>query len=142
MKYTVRQVNTNDHEVAALLVRMQRECLPGDAPASPHLGYWWICYAPDGKPAGFACLKPSLRWQDTGYLARSGVLLAHRGRGLQKRLIRVRAAKAKQLGWRWLLSDTSENPQSANSLISCGFKMYEPREPYGLKTSLYWRKKL
>lgn len=142
MKYHIRLVNTFDPEIETLLVRMQRECLPGDAPLPPYIGYWWIAYTEDGQPAAFASMKPSTRWQQTGYLSRSGVLLPHRGRGLQKRLIRVRTRKAKDLGWLWLLSDTSQNPESSNSLISCGFRMYEPREPYGLDTSIYWRKKL
>ncbi len=142
MKYVVRQVNTRDHEIAELLIRMQLECLPGDRPDSVKQGYWWICYTETGKPAGFCGMRASVRWQETGYLSRAGVLDAHQGQGLQKRMIRVRIRKAKQLGWKWLLSDTSENPASANSLIACGFKMYEPRDPYGLRTSLYWRKKL
>ncbi len=142
MKYGIRQANVFDPEVEQLLVRMQRECLPGDAPLHPILGFWWIAYAEDGQPAAFASMKPSIRWQETGYLSRSGVLEPHRGNGLQKRLIRVRVRKARELGWKWLLSDTSDNPESANSLISCGFRMYTPSQPYGLKTSVYWRKRL
>lgn len=141
MRFSVRQVNTNDHEVRALLLRMQRETLPGDVPLLPSTGYWWIAFA-DGKPAGFAALQASIRWQDTGYLSRAGVLAAYRGRGLQKRLIKVRIAKARELGWQWLLSDTSDNTPSANALISSGFKLYEPMRPYGLKNALYWRRKI
>ena len=142
MKYAIRYVNGNDPEIAAILYRLQTHCLPGDVPIDPRVGHWWLCYSPKGSPIGFASMKESVRWQDTGYLSRAGVAVEHRGRGLQKRLIQVRVAKAKQLGWKWLLSDTSENPASANSLIACGFKMYEPRHPYGLKTSLYWRRKI
>ena len=142
MKYTIRAVNTRDFEIVALLVRMQLECLPGDKPLPPEDGMWWIAFADDGTPAGFCSMRPSVRWQQTGYLSRSGVLEGHRGRGLQRRMIQTRIRKARALGWLWLLSDTSENPASANSLIACGFKLYDPREPHGLKTSLYWRKKL
>lgn len=142
MQYRVRQVNGNDHEVKALLLRMQRECLPGDVPLSPSIGYWWIAYTETGVPAAFCSMKASLRWEATGYLSRSGVLPKYQGQGLQKRMIRVREAKARRMGWKWLITDTSENPASANSLIFCGFKMYEPNRPYGLKTSIYWRKRL
>ena len=142
MKYHVRQVNPRDPEIAALLERMQLQCLPNDIPQKTATGYWWICYTGNGQPAGFAGMVSSIRWEQTGYLSRSGVLPMHQGQGLQKRLIRARISKAKQLCWRYLLSDTSDNPASANSLISCGFKMYEPRIPYGLKTSLYWRRKI
>ena len=142
MRYVIREADTRDPEVAALLTRMQLECLPGDRPDSVATGHWWICLTDTGKPAGFCSLKPSVRWQETGYLSRAGVLPAHQGRGLQKRMIRVRIARARRLGWKWLLSDTSENPASANSLIACGFKLYEPTTPYGLKTSLYWRRRV
>lgn len=142
MKYQVRQADTRDAEISAILERLQLQCLPNDIPQKTDKGYWWLCYTEANIPIGFAGMVPSIRWEQTGYLSRAGVLEAHQGRGLQKRLIRVRILRAKQLGWRYLLSDTSENPASANSLISCGFKMYEPMRPYGLKTSLYWRKKL
>lgn len=142
MSFVIRKANTRDQLTVSLLIRMQRECLPGDAPLMPQAGLWWIAYSHDGYPAAFASMKPSARWEKTGYLSRSGVLPSFRGNGIQKRMIRVRLKTAKKLGWHWVLSDTSENPESSNSLISCGFKMYEPREPYGLKTSIYWRKKL
>ena len=142
MKYLVRQVNAKDHEVKAVLLRMQRECLPGDAELNPGTGFWWIAYSEHGQPVAFCSMQGSLRWQNTGYLSRSGVMPGHRGKGLQKRLIRVRAAFARRLGWQWLITDTSDNPASANSLIACGFRMYEPRVPWGLKTSVYWRKRI
>lgn len=142
VKYVVRTVNGRDPEVEALLIRMQLECLPEDRPLHPKEGYWWIAYTETGVPAAFCSLKSSVRWAETGYLSRAGVLWGHRGKGLQKRLIRVRIARARHLGWQWLLSDTSENPASANSLIACGFKMYEPAQPYGLKTSVYWRRRI
>ena len=142
MKYLVRQVDPRDPEIWVILERLQLTCLPGDIPQKPSSGYWWLCYTDTGIPIDFAGMVPSVRWEETGYLSRAGILPQHQGQGLQKRLIKVRISKAKTLGWKYLLSDTSENPASANSLISCGFKMYEPTRPYGLKTSLYWRRRL
>jgi GNAT superfamily N-acetyltransferase len=78
----------------------------------------------------------------TGYLCRAGVLESHRGRGLQKRLIRVRERKARKLGWTHVVTDTYENPASANSLIKCGFRSYLPRNPWGAKGVAYWIKRL
>ena len=121
MKYVVTRVDAYDPEIEALLIRLQTDCLPGDQPLSPRDGDWWICYSEAGIPVAFCSIKPSLRWAETGYLSRAGVLPGHRGRGLQKRLIRVRVARARQLGWKWL---------------------YEPTYPYGLKTSVYWRRKI
>jgi hypothetical protein len=62
--------------------------------------------------------------------------------GLQKRLIRVRERMARELGWAWLITDTFQNPPSANSLISCGFKNFAPTKPWGFAGANYWRKKL
>lgn len=100
------------------------------------------CAGARGDLAGFAGLAPSSRWADTGYLCRAAVLPDYRGRGLQKRLIRVRIAKARRLGWRWLVTDTRQNPASANSLIDCGFRMFEPSEPWSFSDACYWRLKL
>jgi hypothetical protein len=46
------------------------------------------------------------------------------------------------LGWNWLITDTTDNFPSANSLISCGYKLFEPTIPWGGKLTLYWRKHL
>jgi hypothetical protein len=42
----------------------------------------------------------------------------------------------------WAITDTTDNVVSANSLISEGFKMFDPTEPWAHSTSLYWRKPL
>jgi hypothetical protein len=41
-----------------------------------------------------------------------------------------------------LITDTYLNPASSNSLISCGFRLFEPSNPWGARGTLYWRKKL
>jgi GNAT superfamily N-acetyltransferase len=121
---------------------LQQKCLPFDTPSDTNCGYWWMAYDSLGLPCAFAGLVSSVRWTDTGYLCRAGVLPSHRGHGLQKKLIRARVRQAKALGWSWLITDTHENPASSNSLIACGFKLFEPSNPWGLKEALYWRLKL
>jgi GNAT superfamily N-acetyltransferase len=76
------------------------------------------------------------------YLCRAGVLPAHRGQGLQKRLIRARIQVAKEKGMNWLVTDTNDNPASGNSLIACGFKLFEPTVPWAANGAIYWRMKL
>ncbi len=120
---------------------LQAICPPGDRPAKTNIGAWWIAYD-DGEPIAFAGIRPSLRWIDCMYLCRSGVVPEARGKGLQKRLIRVRAAYARQMSMNWLISDTTCNPASANSLIACGFRLYEPAQPWGNRHTLYWRKRV
>ena len=125
-----------------LLIALQKRILPGDEPDPVEHGFWWIAKTDTGLPVGFCALKPSSKWSDTMYLSRSGVLWAFRGQGFQKRFIRVRERFAKELGMNWLISDTYFNPPSSNSLIKCGFKLFQPTEPWGFKTALYWRKRI
>ena len=104
-------------------------------------GFWWLAYL-DDVPVGFAGLHASVQWERTGYLARAGVHPDARGRGLQRRLIRARIAKARRLGWHWLITDTVANPTSSNNLIACGFRAYEPSKPWASKAAAYWRLKI
>lgn len=137
--YEIRRVDPAAH--AADLSELQEICLPGDVPCAPNEGDWWIVYE-DDDAVGFALLSPSGRFKNCGYLARAGVIPTHRGRGLQKRLIRVRVRLARQRGWDYLYSDTSANAASGNSLIACGFKLYDPSHAYGFKWAIYYRLKL
>ena len=73
------------------------------------------------------------------YMCRAGVVKAHRGQGLQKRLIRQRVKLSKALGMNWVVTDTNYNTPSANNLIATGFTLFEPRDPWGFETALYWK---
>lgn len=123
------------------LKRMQKICLPADSPYPITTGDWWIAFV-GAEFAGFACLAPSDTWRNCGYLARAGVMPKFRGKGIQKKLIKVRLRRAKRLGWETLFSDTLDNPPSSNSLIACGFRLFNPRVKWANKHSLYFRKKL
>jgi GNAT superfamily N-acetyltransferase len=138
----IKRVNLRSLETQITLSALQELCLPYDKPHKTNSGWWWIATSDDNEPIGFAGLVPSTRWSDTGYLCRAGVVPNARGKGLQKNFIRLRARQALTNGYRWLITDTYENPASANSLISVGFKMFEPSVPWGAKGTLYWRLKL
>jgi GNAT superfamily N-acetyltransferase len=125
-----------------VIIHLQKKCLPMDEPYIPTKGHWWVAYTEDGKPVAFAGLVRSKLWYDCGYLCRAGVLDGYTGNGLQTRLIKARERKAASLGWNWLITDTTENPASSNSLINAGFKIYSPSIPWAYKHSIYWRKKL
>jgi GNAT superfamily N-acetyltransferase len=134
---TIRAVDGS--ACADVLSRMQRRVLPYDKPAATTIGWWWLAFDGD-EPVGFAGLYQSSRWCDAGYLCRAGVVPSHRGQGLQKRLIRARERKARAVGFRWLITDTNDNPSSGNSLISSGFRLYSPSKPWAADGALYWRK--
>ena len=138
----IKRVDIRHLQIQDRLRVLQKKCLPSDAPFDTSQGYWWIVYDAHNLPCAFAGLVPSVRWLDTGYLCRAGVLPSHRGQGVQKRLIRARVRQARALGWSWLITDTYENPASSNSLIATGFKLFEPSKPWGAKGTLYWRLKL
>jgi len=105
--------------------------------------YWWAVEH-QGQCVGFAALWPSVRTPLTGYLARAAVHPIYRGRGLQRRLIRVRERKARALGWLAMISDCHpDNLHSANNFIACGYRMYEPSVRWAeYESPLYWRKYL
>ena len=137
----IKRVDIRLDSVQMRLSVLQRKCLPFDKPHDTTSGYWWIAIK-DGVDCGFAGLVYSSRWSDCGYLVRCGVVADYRGFGLQKKFIRVRIRQAKALGLNWLITSTYDNPASANSLISCGFKMFDPTNPWMTKHTSYWRLKL
>lgn len=124
---------------ADFMSAIDQQCLPGCPAIDWSQGYWWIAYD-DGMPVAFAGLKPSARFSGVGYLCRAAVLPSHRGRALQKRLIRVRLRMAKRLNWHTVVTDTYDNPASGNSLIACGFRLYTPEYPWSHEGACYWRR--
>ena len=139
MNFRVREVNGSENRL--LLQKMQEVCLPETWVYPVTRGWWWLALDAKGIPAGFGALSiiDGCRY---GYLCRAGVLPTYRGHRLQERLIRVREQKAKALGLTILVTDTSDNPPSANSLIRCGFKTYTPQQGWGFRHTIYWMKNL
>jgi GNAT superfamily N-acetyltransferase len=140
--YRTRRVDGTDEDIADTIRDLHVSCFGDSAPqVDPEIGYWWLTRQ-GREPVAFCGMLPSSRWCGTGYLYRVGVLEGHRGNGLQQRLIRVREAFARKLGWTHTITDTTENTPSANSLIRRGYVLYEPGEPWGLPHALYWKKAL
>lgn len=140
--YRTRRVDGTDDDVADTLRDLHDQCFGDTAPQiDPENGHWWLTFT-GREPVAFCGLLPSAQWLNTGYLYRVGVLPEHRGRGLQQRLIAVREAHARRLGWSHTITDTTENTPSANSLIRRGYTLYEPKRPWGLPSALYWKKAL
>ena len=137
----IQRVDTRLDSVQTRLSVLQKKCLPSDKLYDTNHGYWWIA-TQDGVDSAFAGLVCSPWWSDCGYLIRCGVVPDMRGQGLQKKFIRVRVRQAKTLKMNWVITSTYDNPASANSLISCGFKMFNPTKPWMAKNTSYWRLKL
>lgn len=140
-KIVVKKVDTDKEAIVHCLLWLQGEVLPYDEPRAIADDDWWIAYK-DGLPVGFASMGAiSTGGGQTGaYLSRCGVLTKARGRGIQRRLIRARVRYAKKQGLTFIVTDTTDNPASANSLIAEGFNMYHPERRWAMPTSNYWFK--
>jgi len=142
MQFTIKKADLRNPSLVTLICYLQKKILPSDNIYKPNRGHWWIAYAADGKPVAFAGLVRSIKWTDTGYLCRAGVLDGYTGHGLQKRLIQARVKQARKLGWNWCITDTTNNPASANSLINAGFKIYTPANKWSFRNAIYWKYKV
>lgn len=105
-------------------------------------GYWWIAFHKGFDPAAFIGVKQSILGPPVGYFWRVGVLPHHRGNALQRRLMRAMEAKARKVGWSRIVTDTRDNPPSANNIIAAGYKMFSPDNPWAHSDACYWTKDL
>lgn len=142
-QYRIEKLNgvTYANEIAAMLSEFS-----GDAGsrATTFIGVtWWGAFEKSsGQLVGVAGMLQSAIEDDTFYLNRSRVSPEHRGYGLQRRLIKARVDRARELGGEYATSDTYMNPPSTNNLIACGFKAYQPKDPWRGEGTVYWRLKL
>ena len=142
LHHTTRYTTPKSGVLPVLRV-LQMACLPLDEPIFPENGWWWVGYSlVNDQPVAFGILEPSQQWLDTAYLSRAGVLPAWRGQGLQRRLITLRERVARNKGFTWMISDTTDNVPSSNNLIKAGYKLLEPSAPWANTDSLYWAKRL
>jgi hypothetical protein len=138
--YRIREVDGQDDEIADTLADLHRltffngACLPDF-----DWGHWWLAYH-QAQPVAFAGLVPSTRAYNAGYLCRVGVLKKHCGHRRQLRLMRAMELRARHNGWNCMVSDTTENPASANNFIRAGYRLYLPEYPWAYANTLYWRK--
>lgn len=136
--FTIRRARERDLVHIPVL---DRSCFPDDERIPVQDSEWWLVWY-DGRPVGYAGFMKLDRY--VGYLSRAGVLNLARGKGLQKRLIYKRLAYARSLGLRKAITYTLyDNWPSINSLISTGFKVYEPSYAWvGREKVIYWLRNL
>lgn len=143
MSYRIREVDGSEEDIADEL-RLLHELSFFDDTQFPDTSYgnWWIAYDDDGSTVAFSGLVPSTYRYGSGYLKRVGVVPDHRGNGLHRKMTRVREMKARRMGWNLLVTDTTDNVPSANNLIECGFRLFDPEVKWAFANSLYWKKEL
>lgn len=140
--YKIREVDATDDDITDHLRDLHKLTFFGEAPIPNfETGHWWIGYR-DDEPISFASLIPSDRYPRAGYFKRVGVLPSHRGHGLQLRHMRAIEGRARRNGWIKIVSDTTDNPHSANNFISAGYWILSPQFPWAFPNSIYWSKEL
>ncbi|QOZ70765.1 phage terminase large subunit [Bradyrhizobium arachidis] len=92
----------------------------------------WIDEAQSLSARSLALLRPTIRAKDSELWASWN--------GLQCRLMRAIEARGRRVGWDSIVSDTTDNPISANNFIRAGYRLFEPEVPWAWPYSLYWRK--
>lgn len=104
--------------------------------------HWWHVMDED-EPVAFCSLYIYPDLPETAFLSLSGVLPSHRGKRIQKKMIKHRVKFARSQGVKRLISYTSyDNLASANSLIGCGFRLYDPQWKWGVTNALYFQRML
>lgn len=111
---------------------------PSDTHEDYSSGLWWIV-EDAGEPVAFAGMREARTEPWAIYLSRCGVLPSHRGRGIQRELLKRRLTQAKR-HFHVVITTTLNNIPSANNLIRAGFRLYMPVDPWGSDQTLYWRK--
>ena len=107
--------------------------------------YWVWVVRHEGKPIAYGAMRACEAEVNKGLvlLTRAGVLPAWRGKGIQKKLIRLRVRKAKSLGYDTAIAYVmGMNCASSNALIGCGFRLYHPSDLYAGYRTIYLRKQL
>jgi GNAT superfamily N-acetyltransferase len=141
-KYRIKAVDGSDAHMSDILHDLHEQCFGTTAPqVNNAVGHWWLVLFGQ-EPVAFAGMTKSTIGPNAGYFKRSGVLAPHRGNGLQLRLIRAREAQAKRNGWKRIVTDTTGNVPSSNTLIRAGYKLFEPDYRWCFEHSLYWTKTL
>jgi predicted GNAT family acetyltransferase len=144
-RYTITKLSSVRHarEIASLVAEgFSRE--DDGTRASAFIGVtWWGVFTSSGQLIGVGGMLQSAIEEDTFYLNRSYIQPEHRGHGLQRKLIKARVARAKELKGAFATSDTFNSPHSTNNLLGCGFRAYSPAEPWrGTDGTVYWRVRL
>jgi len=120
------------------LERLHKATLPHDEFPPWDESVWWVGVSDKGRPVAFCgvCIQGKL-----AYLIRAGVMRPHRGRRLQRRMVRLRERYVRTQGCTWVYTTTFCNPRSANTLIGCSYRQYWPADPWGETGTDYWYRK-
>lgn len=109
----------------ALVSRLDIQCFPIDDPPEWHTARWFV-----GRDDGVvACYCAWRQDHGAGFLYRAGVAPSHRGRKLQRWMIRLREEAMRRADLKKVISYTdADNAASMRSLIAEGYLPYDPAD--------------
>lgn len=121
----IRRLPAEDH---GLVLDLDARLFVADSerPAVDANTAWWVVENQAGNVVGYA---GAMLWEPDKavYLHRAGLFESARGKGLHRRLIRVRERWGRLKGCSISYTYTSHaNVASANNLIGCGYKLWTP----------------
>lgn len=120
---------------------LHEKTLPGDEFYLHSGNHYWSIINSNGNYCGF-CMATDIG-HNMVFLSRAGVLKRYRGKGLHKRMIRIREAFAKRNGFKILITyTTKDNYSSFSHLIKEGYKIYEPEYAYAGPNVFYFIKEI
>lgn len=136
----MRTLRRDVKEAEEVLHAMHTLTFPEDSqPEWQGTGMCWITY--DGSdPVAFIYAEPMP--DGSLYFSRVGVMPAARGKGLQRKLMRLMVKAARAGGHPVIVSTTYQNPPSANNFVREQWLTYLPVTPWGSPDTIYWRKDL
>jgi GNAT superfamily N-acetyltransferase len=141
----VRRADLDDEEAIEHLIALQQATFDYVYHGRERIleSIWWLAWDEcHDLPVGF-CGTTYYPERCSAFLCLSGVVPAFRGRGLQRRFVRVRERAAVRDGYHRMISyTTTDNVWSANNLIRCGYKMYVPQFQWGVQGAAYFEKQV
>lgn len=96
---------------------------------------WWVAVNNKNEIVAYC---GSIYTQGICIFNRAWVSPKMRGKGTQKKMIRLRLKRAREISRIAITYTTPDNYNSVNNLISCGFKLYGPEYAYGGRQMLYF----
>ncbi len=102
-------------------------------------GWWWVLKDDHGTLCGFCGMVPNEPYVGVLYLKRAYVSPDHRGHCLQLRMLEAREAKARELGWRQLVAETTSH-YAARNFTRAGFEQVDPEQKWAGADAMYFSK--
>lgn len=123
----MRLQRTTDYRMVNALETLLFPDSKEDDAETPRRGnvYWALWH--EGEMVGYCSVRPSQTEKNAAFLSRAGLLPSARGRGLQRRMVRVRERWAKDNGFeRTITYVHTTNIPSLRNIMACGYLPYEP----------------